>query len=826
MKKESSAFIFSVAGVFFMSVFFVCLVGSPARAEGPTIVPQYITSATTWIKEGSPYIVKSNVYIQAPLKIELGVVVKFYAPSYQIHINAEFSARGTKSEKVVFTSIHDDSDGVDSDAEMATPRDPKKQDWGTININPSKKVEFNNVAIRYGNVALKALSSGSEHENLTILNSEISDNVTGIYMENVEPKLEFNTFSGNNSAVSFFNNRGLERELTLSRNSFSGNGYGVYAYNTDHLGVPCAHAEHNWWGDASGPYDPNDNPDGKGDAVQVKYVLYDPWLQSDPNTGPDPVIIIPGIMGSATKYPGGIGELEIDPILHTYDNLIATLEKNGYEEQKNLFEFPYEWRDSNVQTAQKLKEKIDEVKDQTGRPRVDLVAHSMGGLVARYYIEGDGYEDDVDQLITLGTPHKGSPKSYLTWEAGEGFFTILDKLAKKFFEMEAKHSGFDNLKEYIQGRVFSVKELLPDYSYLKEVSDNTTRNYSENYPRNNFLELLNTSDRLGKLEEIAFTNIISDTERNNTIGGFRVVESEKGDMWEHGMPENYYDDSTDQGIEYGSGDETVPFSSADGIENDKKIVLNSSHGDIPTAAQCEVFRELTGVQDCSDANVFDKVSDILTFDVFSPVDIQVESPSGEKIGKDFETGEDINEIEGAFYTGHDTENEFITIPSPENGEYKVTAQGTDKGGEYKIDVVRIESNEDDFENAKESKETINGFTKPGEIREMSVDIKLGEVDAVNIETIRESVEHYFEFGYIINKGEINYCFARIDFLEKLFDQMDSERKNKKPVENIEKEINLQIDHLIEHIQKNQSSKIDPHIAEIIINDLNFIKINN
>ena len=46
------------------------------------------------------------------------------------------------------------------------------------------------------------------------------------------------------------------------------------------------------------------------------------------------------------------------------------------------------------------------------------MAHSMGGLVAREYTQSADYENDIDQLIFLGTPHRGSPKDYLAWEAG------------------------------------------------------------------------------------------------------------------------------------------------------------------------------------------------------------------------------------------------------------------------------------------------------------------------------------------------------------------------------------------------------------------------
>jgi pimeloyl-ACP methyl ester carboxylesterase len=41
--------------------------------------------------------------------------------------------------------------------------------------------------------------------------------------------------------------------------------------------------------------------------------------------------------------------------------------------------------------------------------RVDVVAHSMGGLVARWYVEHGGGAAHVDRLVTCGTPHRGSP---------------------------------------------------------------------------------------------------------------------------------------------------------------------------------------------------------------------------------------------------------------------------------------------------------------------------------------------------------------------------------------------------------------------------------
>ncbi len=56
--------------------------------------------------------------------------------------------------------------------------------------------------------------------------------------------------------------------------------------------------------------------------------------------------------------------------------------------------------------AVRLKELIDIIKYKTGRPRVVIIAHSMGGLVSRRYLQVFG-SDDVDKLILVGTPNKG-----------------------------------------------------------------------------------------------------------------------------------------------------------------------------------------------------------------------------------------------------------------------------------------------------------------------------------------------------------------------------------------------------------------------------------
>lgn len=69
-------------------------------------------------------------------------------------------------------------------------------------------------------------------------------------------------------------------------------------------------------------------------------------------------------------------------------------------------------------SARLLEEKVQEVKASEDVDRVHLMGHSMGGLVARYYLQFLGGSEHVDHLVCLGTPHEG------TWFAYAGFFVF------------------------------------------------------------------------------------------------------------------------------------------------------------------------------------------------------------------------------------------------------------------------------------------------------------------------------------------------------------------------------------------------------------------
>ncbi|MCW2699902.1 MAG: hypothetical protein JWQ45_1437 [Blastococcus sp.] len=61
-----------------------------------------------------------------------------------------------------------------------------------------------------------------------------------------------------------------------------------------------------------------------------------------------------------------------------------------------------------IRGARDLGEHIERICQQTGHDRVHVVGHSLGGLIARYYVQRMGGDQRVDSLVTLGTPHSGS----------------------------------------------------------------------------------------------------------------------------------------------------------------------------------------------------------------------------------------------------------------------------------------------------------------------------------------------------------------------------------------------------------------------------------
>lgn len=140
---------------------------------------------------------------------------------------------------------------------------------------------------------------------------------------------------------------------------------------------------------------------------------------------------------------------------------------------KNYFEFAYDWRRDNRFSARKLEQFInlkltDWRNDSNGyeNAKVILIAHSMGGLVARYYLEVLGGWQSCKALFSFGTPYRGSINALGFLANGfQGGYTqkIIDWLVRPTEVMRS---------------LTSLYQLLPIYPILK-VGDNDYQRVAE-----------------------------------------------------------------------------------------------------------------------------------------------------------------------------------------------------------------------------------------------------------------------------------------------------------------------------------------------------------
>jgi pimeloyl-ACP methyl ester carboxylesterase len=169
-----------------------------------------------------------------------------------------------------------------------------------------------------------------------------------------------------------------------------------------------------------------------------------------------PVIVIPGLLGSKLTGQGGetlwgdrrslrnFGRLDLNPTglgpgvkiaglverirllgpfwtIHCYDDLLAYLRALGFRDGQTLFPFAYDWRQSNYETAQRFDVFVQE-QPALRDGQFDVVAHSMGGIVAKVWMLEYGGARRVHKAIYLGTPFHGSMNSLGTLTEGWGSF--------------------------------------------------------------------------------------------------------------------------------------------------------------------------------------------------------------------------------------------------------------------------------------------------------------------------------------------------------------------------------------------------------------------
>src|SRR5262249_11908446 len=88
-----------------------------------------------------------------------------------------------------------------------------------------------------------------------------------------------------------------------------------------------------------------------------------------------------------------------------YSSLLGQFDKWKLVNGENLFIFDYDWRKSNQENAKLLSTFV--TKNIKPGETFNIVAHSMGGLIARMYVERPENRVRVHKIIYMGTPFLG-----------------------------------------------------------------------------------------------------------------------------------------------------------------------------------------------------------------------------------------------------------------------------------------------------------------------------------------------------------------------------------------------------------------------------------
>ncbi len=413
----------------------------------------------------------------------------------------------------------------------------------------------------------------------------------------------------------------------------------------------------------------------KEDDVYLYYSGLGPqgWTINMASTAPlvsphkSPIVFVPGLFASWNKdalvYQKQVSPDSwiLNPAVHEYDGIINTMPKLGYANNKDFYVFHYDWRKSTEEITHDLDTYIHtHVLPDHPNEQINLVGHSLGGLIARLYGQRYGIST-IKKIITVGSPHLGSAMAYKAVEAGEleaqnSFEWLMQKLVIQLYR-----DGISTDKEIVTKKLPILQDLLPVYDFLQN-ADGDLLPASSMVKHNSVLSGFN--------QQIAAINpVVANLtgNGNQTVGGYvvkkRSTYHELLDLYPDGVPvKTVYLD--------GDGIVTASSSSLPGTTT----FMTANHGEIIYASESlQKLMTMLNVPATADKIVSGKqtvASPSLFFLVMSPAEIEVE-------------------YKGVVYKEQEG---IVLVENAQSGLYTLSAKGKEQGT-YKVLIGQFVNHE-------------------------------------------------------------------------------------------------------------------------------------
>jgi pimeloyl-ACP methyl ester carboxylesterase len=430
-----------------------------------------------------------------------------------------------------------------------------------------------------------------------------------------------------------------------------------------------------------------------------------------------PVVIVPGVMGTEI-FKGteklwmnlvnqnldplqfginlepvdatlNIGEVLRKPaIFFDYsDKFISELEKQDYRLGKDLFLFPYDWRYGvHSINTDALKQKISEVKLKTGSNKVDIVAHSTGGLLVKKYVMDNPASHHIDKAVFVGVPNSGAPKAIKVLLQGDSFGNPflsnaqMKKIAENLpvvYDLAPSQSYYDIKGSYVTVVDTNVFNVASRDLNFKETQDFLINDHNLN---------AGAVETAESLHGASFDNYDL---QNDGIDLYSIVGCRAGTIGKVVEQRTLLSNGEvriTHKLKYTPGDETVPLESATNLpmaSQNKYFALEATHAKM--MSQDGIRQQIVNIISGSSINTGSKITQDISkcklngkaISVFSPVNVEITDQYGNYSGIDIQ-GHIYNEIPNAEVSLMG-ESKFVYLPTDEGQEYVVSLTGTGEG---------------------------------------------------------------------------------------------------------------------------------------------------